>query len=91
MVDEGLHGGLHLGPAGGHALGVVGPDVSLRHLVQALLNDPQALSHLEHSHQVAIIAVAVGTDRNVKVYQVICIVGLDGWKAEGEFKTILDQ
>ena len=77
MVDKGLHGGLHLCPAGWDALGVVSPDVSLRHLVQALLDDPQALSHLQHSHQVAVVAVAVGAHRHVKVHQVICIVGLD--------------
>ena len=77
VVDEGLHGSLHLRPAWGHALGVVGPDVSFGHLVQALLDDPQALPHLQHSHQVAVIAVAVGAHRHVKVHKVVCIVGLD--------------
>merc|ERR1719186_1507454 len=63
-------------PAGGHALGVVGPDVTLRHLVQTLLNDPQALPDLQHSHQVAVVAVAISSNRHVKVHQVICIVRL---------------
>ena len=40
MVDEGLHGGLHLSPAWWHTLGIVGPHVSSGHLVQALLDDP---------------------------------------------------
>merc|ERR1719180_425935 len=76
VMDEGLHGGLHLSPAWWHALGIVGPHVSLRHLVQTLLDDPQALSHLQHSHQVAIVAVAVGAHRHVKVHKVVCIVWL---------------
>merc|ERR1719341_1029357 len=76
MVDERLHGSLHLCPAGGHALGVVGPDIALGHLVQTLLNDPQALPHLQHSHQVAVVAIAVGTNGHIKVHQVICIVRL---------------
>merc|ERR1712212_1013801 len=76
MVDKGLHGGLHLCPAGWDALGVVSPDVSLRHLVQALLDDSQALPHLQHSHQVAVVAVAVGAHRHVKVHKVVSIVWL---------------
>ena len=76
-MDERLHGSFHLGSAGGHALCVVRPHVALRHLVQALLNDPQALPHLQHPHQVAVVAIAVGADRHVKVHQVICVVWLD--------------
>ena len=34
MMDESLHGGLHLRPAGGDTLGVVCPHVSLRHLTR---------------------------------------------------------
>ena len=34
VVYEGLHGGLHLSPAGGDTLGVVCPHVSLRHLTR---------------------------------------------------------
>ena len=77
VVDEGLHGGLHLRPAWRNTLGVVGPHITSRHLVQALLDDPQALSHLQHSHQVAVIAIAIGAHRHVKVHKVVCIVGLD--------------
>ena len=76
VVDEGLHGGLHLRPAWRNTLGVVGPHITSRHLVQALLDDPQALSHLQHSHKVAIIAVTVGADGHVKVHQVVSIIGL---------------
>ena len=92
MVDERLHGSLHLGPAGGHALGVIGPDIALRHLVQTLLNDPQALPHLQHSHQVAVVAVAISSNRHVKVHQVICIVRLGIEKMKTVFiylKTLL--
>merc|ERR1711962_560574 len=76
VMDEGLHGGLHLRPAWRNTLGIVGPHITSRHLVQALHDDPQALSHLQHSHKVAIIAVAVGADGHVKVHQVVSIIGL---------------
>ena len=52
VVNERLHGGLHLSPAGGHALGVVCPHVTSRHLIETLLDDAETLPHLRHPHEV---------------------------------------
>merc|ERR1719150_3148652 len=76
VVDERLHGGLHLGPAGGNTLGVVRPHVACRHLVEALLHDPQTLPHLRHALQVSVVAVSVAAHRNVEIHQIIGVIGL---------------
>ena len=52
VVNERLHGGLHLSPAGGHALGVVCPHVTSRHLIETLLDDAETLPHLRHPYEV---------------------------------------
>ena len=51
-------------------------DLPSRHVVQALLYYPQTLSHLSHPHQVSVVTVTIASHRNIKVYQVICIIGL---------------
>lgn len=45
------------------------------HLIEALLYDPQTLSHLRHPHEIPIITVAIAAHRNVKVNQVIGVIG----------------
>ena len=67
---------LHLCPGGRDTLGVVRPDVPLRHLVEALLDDLERLPHLGHAAQVAVVAVALPTHRDVKVHQIVGVVWL---------------
>ena len=110
VVNESLHGGLHLGSAGGHALGVISPHVTCnsklmimitndtllyltgRHLVEALLDDPETLPHLCHPHEVPVVTVAVAAHGHVEVHQVVCVIGgslpdvvLDTWGTEHVF------
>ena len=61
--------------------------VTCRHLVEALLHDPQALPHLRHALQVSVVAVSVAAHRNVEIHQIIRVIGLglpqivlDTWK-----------
>lgn len=52
------------------------PKPSTYNLVDALLNDADALPHLLDATQVPVVAVAVDTDRHVKLDLAICIVRL---------------
>ena len=74
MVKSSPH--LHLCPGGRDALGIVGPDVSLRHVVEALLDDLERLSHLGHADEVTVVAVAFPTHRHVKVKLFVAVVWL---------------
>ena len=76
MVNESLHGVLHLCPVWRNTFGIISPHVSCWHVVQALLNDPQALPHLQHPHQVSVIAISPGPNGDIKVNQVISIIRL---------------
>ena len=107
VVNERLHGCLHLGSAGGHALGVIRPHVTCnsklmiviisnsllsltsRHLVEALLHDSQTLPHLCHPHEVTVVTITVAAHGNVKVHQVVSVIGsglsdvvLDTWNTK---------
>ena len=44
-------------------------------LRQALLDDAHRLPHLLHAHQVAVVGVAVGADRDLEVHLVVAVVG----------------
>ena len=72
-------------------IAVVGPGdgggLTCRHLVEALLHDPEALPHLRHALQVSVVAVSVAAHRNVEIHQIIRVIGLglpqiilDTWK-----------
>lgn len=76
VVDESLHVLLHSCAGWRRNLVVLDADGTSRHLVQALVNDPERLAELGHTAQVAVVAVAIGTDGNVKLYLVVGIVGL---------------
>ena len=75
VMDEGLHRGLHLGPARREHL-AVGADRPLRHFVQALADDAPALPDFLAADHEAVVAVAIGPDRNVEVHAVIDFVWL---------------
>merc|ERR1719184_131577 len=76
VVNKSFHRVLHLSSVRRYTLGIVSPDLPSRHVIQTLLYDPQTLSHLCHPHQVSVIAVSSGTNRHIKVHQVISIIGL---------------
>eukprot|EP01137_Pigoraptor_chileana_P034030 Opistho-2@25945 len=76
VVDECLHRVLHFGPSRGGDLVVVNTDLALGHIVQALVDNAQRLPHLLTADQIAVVAVAVAADRNIKLHAVVHIVGL---------------
>ncbi len=44
--------------------------------VDALLDDAVGLAHLLDAHQVAVVAVAVGADRDIEIELVVDLIGL---------------
>src|SRR3546814_6290563 len=75
MVDERLHRALHLPPGRRRDLAVVDHDRTLlRHLLQALPDDPVGLAHLLHADEIPRVAVAGEADRYVEVHAVIDVV-----------------
>src|SRR5690606_31845519 len=80
VVDDGFHGALHLAALGRYNLAVGSGDRPLPfrfiQLADALQHDGRRLSHLLHPHQVAIVAVAVLADWNVKIHLVVALVWL---------------
>ena len=76
VVDECFHRVLHLCPVWWDTLSIICPDFPSWHVVQTLLYYPQALSHLSHPHQISVIAITPGANRNIKVHQVIRIIWL---------------
>ena len=76
MMDQSLHGGLHLSSGGRDTLRIVGPHVSLRHLIETLLYDTKTLPHLGHPHQISVIAVSVAAHGNIEIHQIVGIVRL---------------
>lgn len=76
VVDERLHRLFHFGPARRHELRIVRLNLPLRHLVQALLDDSQRLTHFLHTTQVTVVAVAFRTDRDVEIQVFVRVVRL---------------
>ena len=76
VVHEGFDVRVDLGLGRyGHAL-VVGDDRALGQLRQRLLDDPQALAHLLHAHEVAVVAVAHRPHGDVEVVLLVAGVGM---------------
>ena len=67
---------LHLASFWWNNLVVIGSDLAWWHLVQALLDDTQTLTHLFHAHQITIVSVTVHTDRHIKFNLIISVVWL---------------
>ena len=67
MVDERLHALFHHSAGWRHKLVVVDLHSTRGNLVERLADDPQALSHLLDTAQVAVIAVTVLAYRNVEL------------------------
>ena len=76
MVNQSLHVLLHRRTWGRRDFVIFDFDRAGRHLVQALVDDTKGLTEFFHAAEVAVITVAVHTDRNVEFYLVVSIVGL---------------
>lgn len=76
VMDEGFHVLLHSCPRRWRDLVVFDFDRSSGHLVQALVDNAKRLSELLHAAQIAVVAVAILADGNVKLDLVVCVVGL---------------
>lgn len=76
VVDESLHVLLHGSTWGRSNLVVLNLDGAGGDLVQALVDDAEGLSELLHAAEVAVIAVTVLADGNVKLDLVVGIVWL---------------
>ena len=46
-----------------------------RHTFKRLVDDLETLFHLKHTYQVAVIDVAIGADRNIKVELLVATIG----------------
>ena len=76
VVDKGFHVFFHGSPGWGGDLIVLNAHGARRHFVQALVNDAQALTELLHAAQVAVVAIAVNANGDVKLDLVVSVVGL---------------
>ena len=78
VMDELLHVRLHLFAGGRRHLVVRGDHRSrvLAQPVDTLLDDLVRLAKFLHSHEIAIVTVAIGAYRNVKLHPVVHFVGL---------------
>ena len=65
---------LHRRSRRGNDLVIVNLDLTLRHLVEALVNDSERLSEFLDSAQVSIVAISVLSDRYVKLDLVVRVV-----------------
>jgi hypothetical protein len=76
VVDKGFHVLLHGSTGWGADLVVFNLDGSRRHLVQALVDNPEGLAELFHTAEVSVVAVTVVADGNIEFDLVVGIVWL---------------
>lgn len=77
-MDQGLHGALHLRALWRDHLVIVDRHRArcLRQKFAALFHQMDGLAHLFHADEIAVIAVAVLSDRHVEFEFVVALVGL---------------
>ena len=80
VLDDGFHRTFHFTPSRRNDLVVAGGNeplsVGLAKLFNALFHDAHRLTHLFHAHEVAIVAVAMLTDRDVEIKLGVAFIGL---------------
>ena len=76
VVDESFHVFLHCCSGGWGDLVVFDSDGARRHLVEALVDDAKGLAELLHAAEVAVVAVSVYSDWDVKFYLIVRIIWL---------------
>lgn len=87
VVNEGLHVLLHGGSGRRRNLVVLDTDGTSRHLVETLVDNAKGLTELLHSAEVSVVAITVGSNRNVELDLVVGIVGLVLADVEGNSRT----
>ena len=76
VVNQRLHVLLHRRARRRHDLVILHLHGTRRHLIQALVNDPQTLPELLHPTQVPVIAISIHANRDVEFDFVVGVVGL---------------
>ena len=76
VVDQSLHVLLHGGAGRRRDLVVLDTDGPGGHLVQALVDDAEGLAKLFHADEIAVVAVTVSADGDIKFDLVVGVVGL---------------
>src|SRR5262249_12151396 len=71
VMDQGLHAAGNLPLGWGRNFGIVDPERTGRQSIYSLANYFQAFFHLQHTHKVAIIDIAVCADRDIEIEPVI--------------------
>ena len=76
VVDQSFHVFLHRCPRRRGDFVILDSDGARRHLVKALVDDAEGLAEFFHAAEIAVVAVSVYPDWNVKFHLVVCIVRL---------------
>ena len=76
MVDQSLHVFLHGCPRRGGDFVILDSDGAGGHLVEALVDDAEGLAEFFHAAEIAVVAVPVHPDGDVKLHLVVRIVRL---------------
>jgi hypothetical protein len=87
VVNEGLHVLLHGSSWGRRNLVVLDTDRTSRHLVETLVDNAEGLAELLHSAEVSVVAVTVGSNRDIELNLVVGVVGLVLADVEGDSRT----
>ena len=66
-MDEGFHRVLHFGAFRRGNLDVIDLHITLRHLVETLVDNAETLTHLMHSAEISVKTVSIHANWNVKV------------------------
>ncbi len=83
MMDQRLHRALHLLARRRRELAVLDLHRPRLHLLDALPMIFDALAHLDHPHQIAVVAVAIARDWNLEFHLVVHRVGLGLRRSQG--------
>src|SRR5216683_4794008 len=73
-MNQCFHAARDLPPGGGDDLGIIHAVAAARHPFQRLVDDVEALLHLQHAYQVAVVHIAIGANRNIEIKLLIAAV-----------------
>src|SRR5689334_20854905 len=76
VVDQRFHRPLHLRSVRRREFAVLHLHRTWLHPVQTLPDDLHALAHFGETHQIAVVAIAITPDRDLKLYFGIFVIGL---------------
>src|SRR5581483_5178339 len=75
MVDQGFHTARYLPLGRWRDLGIADAVRACWHTIEGLVDDAQALLHLQHTYQVAIIDIAIGTNWYIEIKLFVAAIG----------------